>query len=112
MDNEENFISAIHNYCDRWCVRCEFTARCRVFAMEAEMSDEEKDIGNEAFARNLSNMLKDAKAMLEEKAAEFGIELNGRLDGDLTAQQEQKWSAVESSDMAVMAEKYAFDLIP
>ena len=26
-----NFISGIHNYCDRWCERCPFTARCMNF---------------------------------------------------------------------------------
>ena len=57
--DEQNFISGIHNYCDRWCERCEFTARCRVFAAEQEMSEEEKDISNEAFVRNLANILAD-----------------------------------------------------
>jgi len=27
-----NFIPGIFNYCDRWCERCAFTKRCRVFA--------------------------------------------------------------------------------
>ncbi len=35
--DEEGFIPGIHNYCDRWCERCDFTDKCRVFAMEAEM---------------------------------------------------------------------------
>jgi hypothetical protein len=36
MDKEElkklaadpNHITGIYNYCDRWCERCSFTARC------------------------------------------------------------------------------------
>ena len=32
------FIPGIFNYCDRWCERCAFTARCRTFAMEQEAS--------------------------------------------------------------------------
>jgi hypothetical protein len=28
------FIDGIYNYCDRWCERCAFTARCRLFADE------------------------------------------------------------------------------
>jgi len=28
---DDNYIDAIHSYCDRWCETCAFTARCRVF---------------------------------------------------------------------------------
>ncbi|MFB3892253.1 MAG: hypothetical protein ACE15C_09540 [Phycisphaerae bacterium] len=27
----QRFIDGIHNYCDKWCERCDFTGRCRVF---------------------------------------------------------------------------------
>ncbi len=32
--DDQGFILSIHNHCDRWCERCPFTSRCRVFAME------------------------------------------------------------------------------
>ncbi len=32
--DEHGFIPGIHNYCDRWCERCAFTTRCRVYAIE------------------------------------------------------------------------------
>jgi hypothetical protein len=35
--DDEGFIPGIHNYCDRWCERCDFTDKCRVFEMEKEM---------------------------------------------------------------------------
>ena len=34
---EENYISGIYNYCDRWCERCDFTARCRTYSMGREL---------------------------------------------------------------------------
>jgi hypothetical protein len=35
MDNDDSrFIAGIYNYCDRWCERCRFTDRCRVYASE------------------------------------------------------------------------------
>jgi hypothetical protein len=37
MDIRDGFIVGIFNYCDRWCERCAFTSRCRVFADVAEM---------------------------------------------------------------------------
>ena len=37
MDVDEGFILGVYNYCDRWCERCAFTSRCRVFADVAKM---------------------------------------------------------------------------
>lgn len=63
-----DFIAEIHNCCDRWCEKCTFTARCRVAEKEAEMSDDERDINNVAFWRNLTNIFAEAKQMLVQKA--------------------------------------------
>lgn len=35
---EHGFIPGIFNYCDRWCERCPFTSRCRVYAIEMALS--------------------------------------------------------------------------
>lgn len=32
MEVQDGFIVGIFNYCDRWCERCPFTSRCRLFA--------------------------------------------------------------------------------
>jgi hypothetical protein len=36
MEVQGGFIVGVYNYCDRWCERCAFTSRCRVFADVAE----------------------------------------------------------------------------
>jgi hypothetical protein len=36
MEVRDGFIIGIFNYCDRWCERCRFTGRCRMFADLAE----------------------------------------------------------------------------
>ncbi|MCF8366399.1 MAG: hypothetical protein K9H16_11495 [Bacteroidales bacterium] len=54
LTDKEGFIPGIHNYCDRWCERCDFTDKCRVFAMEIEMQqmlgksddEENRDVNN------------------------------------------------------------------
>lgn len=40
VEVQDGFIVSIFNYCDRWCERCPLTARCRVFAMTAEVEFE------------------------------------------------------------------------
>ena len=37
MEVRDGSIVGIFNYCDRWCERCAFTSRCRVFADVAQI---------------------------------------------------------------------------
>ena len=104
---DETLIPFIHNYCDRWCERCEFTQRCHVFAMEAEMSDEDKDIENGNFARTISNILDDARSMLAEKAEEFGIDLSQIPDAEMMESRDRKRKMVRSDELDEMATGYA-----
>ena len=71
-------ISGIYNYCDRWCERCPFTARCLNFEMsEEKFGDlESRDITNDVFWQKLSETLQETMAMLKEMAAERGIDLD------------------------------------
>lgn len=66
-------IPFIHNYCDRWCERCSFTARCSVFA-SAESQPAHGD-DSEHLIQSLRNILEYAKLTLEEKCREYGIEI-------------------------------------
>ena len=43
----ERFIPGIYNYCDRWCERCAFTARCRNYATMNQQSLEEENVAIE-----------------------------------------------------------------
>ncbi len=78
LAGDPRFISGIFNYCDRWCERCPFTARCLTFATEQEYrgDEEEIDITNQKFWDVLHTMFEETKEMLEEMAAERGIVLD------------------------------------
>lgn len=39
ITDDEGFVPGIHNYCDRWCERCDFTDKCRSFELEQELKD-------------------------------------------------------------------------
>jgi hypothetical protein len=105
-DNEENFISGIHNYCDRWCERCTFTSRCRVAEAESELTDEERDIENEAFWRNLTNIFAEAETMIREKAKELGIEFEPISDEEFAEYKQREKEFIENQDLTKLAEKY------
>lgn len=71
---EEFFISGVHNYCDRWCERCPFTARCRVYADEQELSEEAKDPQDPAFWQNIKKSFEGVLEMLHKIMEEMGID--------------------------------------
>jgi hypothetical protein len=73
-----NHIPGIYNYCDRWCERCPFTARCLNFEMSEEKFGDLKDgdISNEVFWQKLSETLQETMTMLKEMVEERGIDLD------------------------------------
>lgn len=81
MDVQDDFIVGIYNYCDRWCERCPFTGRCRMFADESEF-EFERDHGpltepmRDRVARSLDALAVEldlALADVEHTAAEFQL---------------------------------------
>lgn len=79
-DNVPNpdHIPGIYNYCDRWCERCPFTARCLNYEMGEEKFGDLKngDLSNEVFWQRLSETLQETMNMLKEMAQERGIDLD------------------------------------
>ena len=106
LEQENNFIPGIFNYCDRWCERCTLTARCRVYAMEQEYAGEEHDLTQRAFWRNLQNIFTETKEMLREAAAERGIDID-KLDLEEAGEMiERKRRAIKQQDLTKLAERY------
>lgn len=63
----ENFIPGIYNYCDRWCEKCAFTARCRNYSRhEEDVYDENGEFDSEKFVAAISNSLAEAMRLIKE----------------------------------------------
>ena len=74
----QNFISGIYNYCDRWCDRCIFTSKCMNFAISEEQFSEidSLDITHDAFWKKLEETFKLTLDMLKEFALKNKINLD------------------------------------
>jgi len=62
-DKDSHFIPGIYNYCDRWCERCAFTHRCRVYATQQqfeEQANEDRAEHNQAFWDQLEKFSEDS----------------------------------------------------
>lgn len=72
---EGDFIPGIYNYCDRWCERCLYTAKCMTFAMEKTMVEEieaqkrrEKSMEeNKEFWAQVTKTIEDAADLIDEE---------------------------------------------
>jgi hypothetical protein len=75
-------ISGIYNYCDRWCERCAFTARCLSFKMQHARTGR-RPSGNQpaapdpqAFWDDIARSFAFARQLVEREARKHGIDLD------------------------------------
>ncbi len=111
FDNPD-FISGIHNYCDRWCERCTMTSRCSSFAIEKERfpDKERKDPENEEFWYGLHDIFKFTLELVTEMTEERGIDLSAiDVDDELIEQEAKKQSCVINADLYAKAVDRWFD---
>lgn len=110
MNSDEDFISSIYNYCDRWCEKCAFTARCRVFADERSHAlDASGDPMSDAIAA-VAESFAETKQMLTEHAEEMGIDLEAAINNpEIDAGIERQRSTVEDNEAFKLAHEYALD---
>ena len=70
-------IPGVYNWCDRWCEKCTVSARCLNRGIENEdfPNSASRDVNNEKFWKRIAETFKTAMELLEETAAEQGIDL-------------------------------------
>ncbi len=75
--DDPDLIPGIYNYCDRWCERCYLSSHCLVFKMEMQetQGSDSRDISNQEFWENLSDMFSLTREMINEMAEEKGIDV-------------------------------------
>jgi len=111
LAGERDFISGIYNYCDRWCEKCPFTSRCRVYATEAADGDlddpEVHDINNEKFWRKLESIFREAHEKIAAWAEEAGVDLESSESQAAIAEHEQLEQEADEHQLAELARQYA-----
>ncbi len=109
LAGDPRFIEGIYNYCDRWCERCAFTARCLLYAQEqADDNDPEaNDINNEAFWEKLKTIFEQTREMLTEMARERGIDLDSLDLAEAGLRERRLQEKTESHELSRAGEQYA-----
>ena len=106
-----NFISGIHNYCDRWCERCQFTSKCAVYAIEKadpELDDPAvRDITNERFWRKMHDIFRTTAELISEWAAEAGMDIEAADTEETMAEHAREMENAERDKLSEAARRYA-----
>ena len=104
MENEK-FIPGIYNYCDRWCERCEFTNRCRLFFDEQKQLRESE--GKDDFFEIISKNLEKTFELLHKIAEEKGIDLdNIEVDEESFKIEQEKYKNAREHPLVLLAKTY------
>ncbi len=110
LTEDRDFISGIYNYCDRWCEKCPFTSRCRVYSIEAadpDLNDPEvHDLNNAKFWHKLESIFKEAHEKIAAWAEEAGVDLEA-LDDEAIAEHEQQEKEADEHQLSELARQYA-----
>lgn len=105
LNESNNFISGIYNYCDSWCERCSFTDRCLNYASRDEFGFEEKN--DERTLENtldtVFEMFSDLSTFIKEEAEKKGIDLSEEVD---MSEYENAKGKANSHPLTKMAYKY------
>jgi hypothetical protein len=111
LADDRNFISGIYNYCDRWCEKCPFTSRCRVYATEAADRDlddpDVHDINNAKFWHKLESIFREAHEKIAAWAEEAGVDLESIESQTAIAEHEQREQEADEHQLAELARQYA-----
>src|SRR5687768_10887527 len=105
-----NFISGIHNYCDRWCERCQFTSKCVVYAIEQadpDIDDQTRDITNEKFWRKMHEIFQVTAEMISDWTAENGVDLDSIDCEEAIAEHDREVEEAERDELSQAAHAYA-----
>lgn len=96
-----SFIDGVYNYCDRWCERCRFTARCRVFAMHSKHDA----AGLDPF-ESVAASLAEARAALQHAAVEYRVDVGAPPAADDLAREEAQAALAAGHPLTVAAREY------
>jgi len=82
LNEPNNFLSGIYNYCDGWCERCAFTDRCLNYASRSEYGLDDESTGGsiDKTFEGISEMFADLISFLKEEAEKKGIDLDEEID--------------------------------
>ncbi|MGJ3233618.1 hypothetical protein [Marivirga sp.] len=109
---DKDIIPGIHNWCDRWCEKCSFIARCAVGVQELDLIEEEQKGNKPDFWEGINEQFTKSIQLIDELAKEKGIDLDDIPDEEwdkINKEREEKELEGENHPISKLAGKYPQD---
>lgn len=114
LAGDPNLIPGIYNYCDRWCERCAFTARCLSFKMDSATASRRGATGGvaadrQSFWDDIARSFALARRLVEREARKHGIDLDSAdalVEAEREERQRRRLAAREGSALHQAATAY------
>ena len=102
------YIQGIYNYCDRWCKKCDFTARCMHYALsEDHFSDPDSlNITNKVFWQKITELFKVTLEMLNDLIEQEDIDMNMFDSKKVLMDMEKRKETAKNHECSIDANKY------
>ncbi len=113
LADDPNLIPGIYNYCDRWCERCAFSARCLVYLTEKEDDDGDpasRDITNASFWKRLAGVFQQTREMITALAQESGVDRSPEALASVAEQKKTERREATDHTLSKAAQDYASDV--
>ena len=102
------YISGVHNYCDRWCERCRLAYNCLVYVMEDTLNrGEDKAITDAMVLENLQASFMATAEMVKEHMEEMGFDLCEIDEEEIEDELRERKDTPDEDALKEMAEHYA-----
>lgn len=114
MAEDPENIPGIYNYCDAWCERCLYTARCLTYKMhrkfEEEADKEKREQENIAFWDQVNETLDDVEDLIDEnetgKASLSELGFDDDVDDDDLQEYERHRKKAKEQPISKAAKRY------
>ena len=109
LTQNSDFIPGIYNYCNRWCEKCSFTARCMYFAMSEEefINPDNEDLNDKEYWERLHGVFKFTLNMLKDTAEKEGINLDDKdREQSLTKEEIELEESIRNNECVQLSKEY------
>jgi len=112
MARNKRFISGIYNYCDRWCERCAYTNRCRVYRDTERIAERHRQRGEDPHDLNtavsdVARSFEKVRRLMERYAKANNLDLDEMArEGAAELAEPKRERSIDAHPMARGAMRY------
>lgn len=106
-----SFIPGIHNYCDKWCERCNKTDYCDVYDGEKARPHLKSGMNIEEFSKSMTDSVARGVEIVKVWAQKRGIHVENHFPEELRVEDEDVEREAKSNEIVQTADSYMMNVM-